>query len=102
VRILITAATTAKAYQLKGQLTGDQVILGDHLDLPDVMLKSGMMVTTPKPQSDTYPHEMLALCLDNQIDQVYLLRPEEMTALAPAEQLFNEYGIQLTAAYDQL
>ncbi|UEG52284.1 hypothetical protein LLH06_15065 [Mucilaginibacter daejeonensis] len=102
MRILITAAATAKAYQLKGQLNGHDVLLGDHTDLPEVMLKSGAMITTPKPQSDTYPHEMLALCLDHHIGEVYLLRPEEMAALAPAELLFSEYGIKLTAAYDQL
>ena len=33
--ILITAATTAQAYQLKNKLEGKNIILGDHMDLPD-------------------------------------------------------------------
>lgn len=97
---LITAASTAKAYQLKNQLPDQQVLLGDHLDLPEVMLKAGKMIKLPNPQSETYPHQMLALCLDHEIDTLYMLRPEEAQPLAGAELLFNEYGIKLIAAHD--
>lgn len=97
---LITAASTAKAYQLKSQLPNQDIILGDYLDLPEVMIKAGKMIKLPNPQKETYPHEMLALCLDHQVEALYLLRPEEAQPLAEAELLFNEYGIKLIAAHD--
>jgi len=68
--------------------------MGDH-DVPEVMIASGKMLRLPDPQSSSYAHQMLALCLDNKIEKVYLLRDEEAKLLLEAEQLFNEYGISL-------
>ena len=97
---LITAATSAKAYQLKSQLQTQNVLLGDYLDLPEVMIKTGKMVKLPNPGKESYPHQMLAFCLDNNINAVYVLRSEEALALAPAGQLFSEYDINIIASYD--
>jgi hypothetical protein len=93
--ILITAATSAEAYQLKNTLAGQDIILGDHLDLPEFMIKTGKMIVLPKPTSASYTHEMLTLCLDKNIDAVYLLRADETGLLLKAETLFNEYNITL-------
>ena len=93
--ILITAATSAQAYQLKNKLDGEKTILGDHMDLPEFMVKTGKMILLPKPASASYTHEMLTLCLDKGIDSVYLLRPDETALLLKAETLFNEYDIKL-------
>jgi len=99
VNILITAANSAEAYQLKSKMTADTVILGDYLDLPEVMLKTGKMIRLPNPESVSYTHEMLTLCLDKNIDSVYPLRAEEAKLLKESEQLFNEYNI--TINYNQ-
>ncbi|WP_345948104.1 MULTISPECIES: hypothetical protein [unclassified Mucilaginibacter] len=99
---LITAASSGKAYQLKNQLQTSNVLLGDYLDLPEVMLKAGKMIKLPNPQAETYPHLMLTLCLDHQVDTVYLLHREEAAPLTEAELLFNEYGIKLIAAHDEV
>jgi hypothetical protein len=93
--ILITAATSAQAYQLKNKLEGQDIILGDHMDLPEFMVKTGKMIVLPKPTSASYTHEMLALCLDKGVEQVYLLRADETELLLKAETLFNEYNITL-------
>jgi hypothetical protein len=93
--ILITAATSAQAYQLKNKLEGKDIILGDHMDLPDFMVKTGKMILLPKPTSASYTHEMLTLCLDKGVDLVYLFRPDETGLLFKAETLFNEYDIKL-------
>ena len=98
--ILITAASTAKAHQLKKQIGALHTLLGDFADLPEIMVKTSKMIVLPNPQQETYPHEMLALCLDHSVDTIYLLREDEMNALAPATQLFDEYGITLKAAHD--
>ncbi len=95
MNILITAATSAQAHRLKSKLLNDNVLLGDHLELPAFMLSSGDMIRLPNPKSTAYAHEMLTLCLDNAIDTVYLLRDEETRLLLEAEQLFKEYNIKL-------
>jgi hypothetical protein len=102
VNILITGASTAKAHQLKKDLGTATVLLGDYLDLPDVMLKSGRMLKLPSPQSETYPHQMLAFCLDNHIETVYMIYGAEAQQLQPAVQLFDEYGINLIPAHDEV
>ncbi len=93
--VLITAASTAKAYQLKNTLNSTDIIMGDHEDLPEFMLQSARMIRLPQPASASYTHQMLTLCLDKQIDKVYVLRPEEAEVILKAEQLFNEYGIEI-------
>jgi len=93
--ILITAANSAQAQQLKNILAIDDVILGDHHDIPDLLVKSGKMVVTPNPKSSAFVHQMLALCLDKQINKLYPLRRSELLPLAEARQLFEEFDITL-------
>ena len=95
MKILITKATSSEAHRLKSKFNADDVLLGDYTDLPDFMLKSGSMIRLPKPETDTYTHEMLALCLDNNITMLYALGNDEYQVLIIAVQLFNEYGIQI-------
>jgi len=102
VNILITAATTAQAHRLKAQLNNDQLLLGDYLELPAFMLSSGKMISLPKPESVAYTHEMLTLCLDNNISKVYLFRENEIKLLMEAEQLFKEYNIELLIAPNEI
>jgi hypothetical protein len=95
VYTLVTAANSAEAHKLKNKLNSAGVILGDHLDLPAFMIKSANMIRLPNPDSIAYAHEMLTLCLDNQIDTVYPLRENELALLMEAEQLFGEYGVKI-------
>lgn len=94
--ILITAANSAQAYQLKTMLQTDALILlGDYHDIPEVLVKAGKMIKTPNPESQSFVHEMLALCLDNSIAELYALRRSELLPLAEARQLFSEFDIKL-------
>ncbi len=93
--ILITSASSAAAHQLKNNLNAADVILGDYLELPEIMLRSGKMIKLPDPASFSYNHEMLALCLDRNIGVVYALRDEEAAALHESELLFKEYNIEI-------
>ena len=95
MKILITKATSSEAHRLKSKFNADDVLLGDYTDLPDFMLKSGAMIRLPKPEADTYTHEMLTLCLDNNITRLCALGDEEYKVLIIAVQLFNEYGIEI-------
>ena len=92
---LITAANSAEAYRLKNQLNAENIILGDYLELPAFMLKNTNMIRLPNPASLSYTHEMLTLCLDKEINIIYVLRDEEKKLLEESKQLFNEYGIVL-------
>lgn len=91
---LITAATGARAHQLK-QALGDSVLLGDYRELPAFMIESGKMVQLPSPAAASYAHRMLTLCLDRDIAAVFLLEEAEAALLAEAFQLFNEFNIVL-------
>ena len=95
MKILITSANSAAAHQLKNKLNEDTVILGDYLDLPDFMLKARNMIRLPDPKSGSYSHQMLTLCLDNDINAIYPLREQEAMLLKEAEQLFKEYNISI-------
>lgn len=95
MKILITSANSAAAHQLKNKLNEDTVILGDYLDLPDFMVKARNMIRLPDPKSGSYSHQMLTLCLDNDINAIYPLREEEAVLLKEAEQLFKEYNISI-------
>ena len=93
--ILITSAMSANAHRLKTILSTEKIILGDYADIPAFMLQPGKMIKLPNPASDSYTHQMLALCLDNNISQLYTLEEQEYRILALATQLFDEYGIQI-------
>ena len=92
---LITAATSSEAYKLKNALNTEPVLLGDHLELPEVLLNSGGMIKLPDPAATSYTHQMLSLCLDKNITAIYPLRQDERKLLTDARQLFGEYGISI-------
>jgi hypothetical protein len=93
VKILITAATTSLAHRLRNQLNNADVVLGDYADLPVFMQKN--IIKLPNPASDTYTHEMLALCLDKGIDELHALTRDEAATLLLSQQLFKEYNINI-------
>lgn len=100
--ILITAATSAQAHKLKATFnSNEKVLLGDYLDIPQFMVKSGSMLNTPGPADTAFAHKMLTLCLDNDITQIHPLRRAEFGPLAEAEQLFAEFDIKLCAAQNE-
>lgn len=94
--ILITAATSAQAYKLKTTLDDtEKILLGDYLELPQLMVKSGAMIQTLDPKNVSFAHLMLTLALDNQVTKIYPLRRAELNALQEAQILFAEFEIEL-------
>lgn len=102
MKVLITGASTAVAYQLKSKIGAQQVILGDYTDLPGVMLQSGQMVKLPAPTDPAYVHKILSLCMDRGITHVYTTHQSEFELLHQANQLFEEYGINILAGTDEI
>ena len=99
---LITAANTSSAYQLKNSLSSENVLLGDYLELPELLVRSGKMLRLPDPKSYSYTHEVLALCLDKNINIIYALREAEAKLLIASKQLFYEYGITILTVDDKI
>ena len=100
--ILITAAASSDAYSLKNTLNTDDILLGDYFELPDLLIQSGKVLRLPDPESIAYTHQMLALCLDRDIDTVYALREPEKQLLLSARQLFQEYNIKIQSTDDKI
>jgi hypothetical protein len=100
LKILITSAASAQAYQLKGKLANPGTILGDYAELPATMLKAGNMLQLPNPNDASYAHKMLTLSLDNGIETIYALQPQEYNLLNEASLLFNEYGISILQGHE--
>ena len=100
MKILITGASSVVAHRLKSKLTNDEVLLGDYVELPAFMIEGGSMVKLPNPNSESYPHQMLTLCLDNDVARVYAMGNDEYNFLNNAAQLFSEYGIEILSSID--
>ncbi len=99
---LITAANSAQAYSLQKTLNDAHILLGDYMELPELLIKSGKVLQLPNPQNIAYAHLMLAFCLEKNITAIYPLRDIEQQNLLSAELLFNEYGIQLILPHDKI
>jgi hypothetical protein len=97
VRILITAATSAQAQKAVIELYGNDILMGDHLELPSFMVKKGLMLNLPYPTDSAFAHKMLTLCLDHGIETIYLFRRNEIALLTEAALLFKEYGLKINA-----
>ena len=87
---------------MKSALNREEVVLGDYMELPEVLVRSGKVITLPNPESAAYTHQMLALCLNKNINSVYVLREEERELLFNAKQLFREYDIQIGTGDDKI
>jgi len=68
-------------------------MMGDSVDLPQIMLKGKKFVNLPSAATASFVHQLLTICLDLQITRVFPLRRAEIFLLAEARQLFDEYGI---------
>lgn len=99
---LITAANSSAAYKLKGMLGEKDILMGDYLDLPEILVRSGKILQLPDPNHTSYAHQMLTLCLDKNINEVYAMRKEEAGILLNTKQLFSEYGIDILAGDDKV
>lgn len=96
MNILITAAATAQAYQLERMVGGmGSVFFADSAELPQFMLKNKKFIKISEGSAPSFAHELLGICLDQQIERVFPLRKGEIKALSESRTLFMEYGIRV-------
>ncbi len=89
--LLLTGAASAAAHKIKSIIPSDNLLLGDFEPLPAM---AGLVVL-PSPESLTYIHDFLKICLSQSVSAIYPIRRSEIKALAAARQLFEEYGIEI-------
>jgi len=91
--VLITGARLPQAHALKRSITEHVVVMGDYYELPKLPGDEALFVQLPAPQSPSYIHQFLALCLKLQVSKVCIVDALEYKLLEPARQLFSEYAI---------
>lgn len=93
--VLITAASHAEAYKLERLLQLPDIIFADHQELPHLAFSGKHFIRIPKGNSASYAHEMLDIALNQGIERIFPLHPEELLPLAESRQLLSEYGISV-------
>lgn len=94
--VLITWGTRPFAQRVAKLLPAAQPVLFCAADeLPEVLLRSGNYLRAPRADSPAFVHEMLKICLDNNVKTLIPLGSNELYAMAEARQLFSEYGIAI-------
>ena len=102
MKVLITGAATAQAYQLQRHLDNTTaIVLADSAELPQLP-GSVQFQKIPAATSPSFAHLLLTICLDLDIQTIYPLRKNEIRALAESRQLFDEYGITVLVPQKQL
>lgn len=100
--LLITFGTRALAQRLSNLLKNDFTIHFATSEEVPVFLNSKFMVI-PVGSNPTYAHELLKICLDQQIQILLPIGLSEVKAIAEAKVLFEEYNIQvLTPSLEEL
>lgn len=90
---LITSAAEAAAYRLERLLSKADLIFADQQTLPTLPGKT--FVQIPDPSSSSFIHEMLKICLDLGVNEIYPLKESELRELSAASKLFEEYGVEI-------
>ena len=74
--VLITAATNSAAFQLARILNTEDICFASDTDIP--VFSGKRFLKFPSTDSSSFIHEVLKICLDNQIVEIYPLLPDEI------------------------
>ena len=91
--VLITAAAYSAAFKLERMLSTSEVYFGEQEDMPAIPGKK--FIRIPGALTPSFTNEMLKICLDHRITDVFPLKSDEVIELSKARQLFEEYGIHI-------
>ena len=85
-KILISGANHSLAYQLAWFFKNQEILFCDNKNHTNII---------PSHTSNAFAHQFLNYCLNHQIEMVFPLRAEELSALTESKILFKEFGIEL-------
>jgi hypothetical protein len=91
--VLITAATNSAAFHLARILHTEDICFASDMDIP--VLAGKRFLKIPSTGSTSFIHEVLKICLDHQITEIYPLLHDEIVELSKSRQLFEEFDIKL-------
>lgn len=91
--VLITAANDSAAFRLARILNIDDICYASDMDMPVMFGKRFLKI--PSADSPSFTHEVLKICLDNRITEIFPLKQNEIKELSASRQLFEEFGIKL-------
>lgn len=90
---LITAASDSAAYRIARLLSNKSIYFGSEIPLPS--FNNLKFLQIPSAELSSYAHELLKICLDKNINEIFPLREMEVLELASAKILFKEFGINI-------
>lgn len=90
---LITAGTDAAAFRLARLLNDRNIVFASTEEISNITDKR--FIKIPSVNSASFIHELLKLCLDLGIEEVYPLNKDEIIELSQSKLLFEEYNIKI-------
>jgi hypothetical protein len=91
--VLITAAADSEAFRLARILNKEEICFASDIDMPVIHGKRFLKI--PAANSPSFTHEVLKICLDHNIKEIYPLLKDEIIELSESRQLFIEFDIKL-------
>lgn len=90
---LITAASDSAAFRLARLFSEKVLFFGSIEEIPNI--GDTKFIKIPSAKSSSFSHELLKICLDNEINEVYPLVLDEIIELSSSRILFEEYNIKI-------
>lgn len=90
---LITAASDSSAFRLARLLNEKDLLFGSIEEIPN--FGDTKFIKIPSIKSPSFAHELLKICLDNKINEVYPLFLDEIIELSTSRILFEEFNIKI-------
>jgi len=91
--VLITAAADSAAFRLARILNNENVIFGGYDEMPVISGKRFLRI--PSANSSSFIHEVLKICIDHNVKEIYPIRKDEILELSTSRLLFQEFDIKL-------
>lgn len=95
MKTLITGGKSAQALKLLKAFTGDQVILADYGETPSFSSAQYQFIGLGEKNEETIAHNLLTVCLDQEIDRLIPLHIFELEAVVKSLILFEEFNIHV-------
>lgn len=90
---LITAASDSAAFRLARLFSEKVLFFGSIEEMPNI--GDTKFIKIPSAKSPSFAHELLKICLDNEINEVYPLVLDEIIELSTSRILFEEFNIKI-------
>jgi len=95
LKVLITGGKSATALKLLKAFVRDEVVLADYGDVPALSSANYQLISLGQKNEEILAHNLLNVCLDNNIDVILPLHYFEIESLAKAGILFNEFNVTI-------